>query len=389
MSFGSIFAKRFDANPSRGASMVLSAILHLLPWAGVVSYLGGILAVGHWLDSRLTPAARVSFSKFVQGTDFSETIRSLPEIANQSLNRIFGNNHFTIKCLLRSILFSLLSLLFLAALTLVTYVRLINAATPEFAKLLKAYWAIYNDKGTIYSLISWVFISLIVDYFSLYKTRLIIEYCLLRKLTVIFLLLIAIIDFVVGFILYCLLFTLFAVIGGVVDISFIPSPAFSFETMFLFLAISLYFSYLTNPESAQQLNNQAQSNHQLYDLLHTQTGLAFIAFLFLVQLIPGTTVGSVFFYTSMMPSIWLWIFFVTATVASALKLFVLANSFIHKYLTIDKNTTEIYAIFASLCLAFILVVGFVVIVTVLFLERTLGFTLTYLLSHLHNGSYGQ
>ena len=43
--------------------------------------------------------------------------------------------------------------------------------------------------------------------------------------------------------------------------------------------------------------------------MHSNASETMIAALFLVQLIPFATIGSDLFYASMIPSIWLWIFF--------------------------------------------------------------------------------
>lgn len=242
----------------------------------------------------------------------------------------------------------------------------------------------YENGDVVYSLVKWNCVSVLINYFALLKTRLIINYLIKSGWSSITVTIVAISDFVVWFIVYSLFLVLCTIIQS--HLSGFPLPFFSAETALLVIAIIAYFITLTNPGAEQQIITQHHMDSHVFSLFHSDFFPTLIALMLALQLIPNLTVASVFFYASMMPSIWLWAFFLTSTIAMVLKMIDFVRYIIIKYFDAGVYTLQMYTVLATLCLTFIGIFIIIMIITLGTLRTSVWFILTYLSYHLQHPS---
>ena len=128
------------------------------------------------VDRNASKSAQAELAAYLKSTDYQMLIERFPISAATIFSRIFGPRHFSWHCFSRSVLFSVLaigSLLTIAAFhnwrAFYDEFRVfwITSQDPSFAKMDREVWY-----GYVY-LVGW---SLIADYVSLFKSRVVISF---------------------------------------------------------------------------------------------------------------------------------------------------------------------------------------------------------------------
>jgi len=251
--------------------------------AGVAaSVAGATYGVAAWLEDGLSNEARQLLSASLQGMDTGK-IKRITGVAAEVLNRIFGPDHFSFRCLFRSALFSIVTSTLLLAVQLLLIFFLGRQVIFE---------ASYFTIAAI-----WILLSIVPDYLNLYKTRLIIRLMQrveafhpgMLRLSVLPLI---IIDFVFGFFLFYILFEI------AIALDYDKAP---------FWTAGFWQDYLLNIRTFS------------YDDVADYTGFK--------------TMESALFYASMVPSLWLWLYGLALEVMPLL----LGITATRKFLDIEKH----------------------------------------------------
>jgi hypothetical protein len=170
-----------------------------LPAAAAASVWGIFVLI----ENCASPEFRRSVTDWLIATDVRAAVR-LPHGTNELFEHIFDDRHFSLKCMVRSALFSICAMAVFLAIALLF-------ARQEF----KAQWiglevheplpggAIFNgDQWRNLSLFLWFFSSVVLDYFILLKTRVILDKLSETSVHLVPTLLFAVLDFVVTISLY-------------------------------------------------------------------------------------------------------------------------------------------------------------------------------------------
>jgi hypothetical protein len=154
---------------------------------------GAVLGVFEFGERYASQRAKDALSKWLRSFDIEQT-KALPDGTRELFERIFGERHFSLKCFIRSAVFSLGAIAFIYILVVLIYPKEAFEMTGKFLR-----------EGEWVPLALWLPWSILVDYVSLLKTRLILSVLSrLRRQHVIIAIAIIAIDFFV----YKLLFAL-------------------------------------------------------------------------------------------------------------------------------------------------------------------------------------
>ena len=80
-----------------------------------------IIGISAWLDNISSQSARKDLSRYILTTDFPAASIKLPSSIEELFERLFGTEHFSQKCALRSAAISLGAIIFLLALGFLTH----------------------------------------------------------------------------------------------------------------------------------------------------------------------------------------------------------------------------------------------------------------------------
>lgn len=251
-----------------------------------------------FLNNLASPASKKSIYQIV--TSSSVDLNRLPEVVEGVFERIFGTRHFSIRCFLISLVASVISIAMFYVLRVII-ILLAYKNTPGF---LDQYLKIIGEEFSYpfyaqvrMSFIISVSINLLLDYLSLLKTRLLIKGIRKANFSMALGLVFAVLDFAIGVVLfqafYVILYTVALFINFRGEGIFLPAgdPYVLYPQTY----VMIFLNYLTAP---------GYPSGAAYNfLVHSHV----LAVLLLFTFVP-LFLTSVFFYASMMPSIWLWLF---------------------------------------------------------------------------------
>ena len=171
---------------------------------------GSVLGVFELGERFASQRAKDALSKWLLTFDVRKA-GVLPEETRELFEGIFGERHFSLKCFFRSVAFSL------GAMTFITILRFV--ITPKDV--------LFEVSGpnaliglTFEFLALWLFWSIIIDYLSLFKTRVILRIMIRIQVRPLIAIAILVMDFYLYFILFIVGFTLV----GIVPIAFMAVP---------------------------------------------------------------------------------------------------------------------------------------------------------------------
>lgn len=248
----------------------------LLGSGGAPALIGGATFSAFELSERLaSKEAKFAVTQRLRSLD----IRSAaipPEGSKEIFQRVFGTEHFSAKCLVRSACFSLGSIALLTILAFLHHRRdfIFGGLDP------------YQMRLAITFVVMWIAWSVIPDYFNLYKTRVVLDILSTRKIrSVAKLSFIVILDFIVGLLIFILSATFIMSLSQIISHFSTASGPFSdifFQSLVSFIASEF------NPS-------------------------AIMKFLF-----SDFDLQSILFYAGMVPSFWLWLYGVTLLLTQAI-----------------------------------------------------------------------
>ncbi len=156
-----------------------------------VGIFGAVLGTFITLDKWTSKSAKQDFASYLKQTDFGQVTAHIPSGLRELFERIFGQKHFSMRCLFSSFLFSLGAL----GLLLVLYVMdNPHGRGPAFSQAFLWFTRI--------EIIQIFVISFVADYFNLLKTRLVISHLPSWKWHMVPLVIVVVVDFLLGFFIY-------------------------------------------------------------------------------------------------------------------------------------------------------------------------------------------
>src|SRR5262249_5285847 len=123
--------------------------------------------------------AKDALSKWLLTFDVQKA-KPLPDGTQELFERIFGDRHFSLKCFIRSVMFSLGAMVFLGILVFMIDAK---GALSMLGNIFLGQKACYKYPGVIrcddfydwVKVILWLPWSILIDYLSLFKTRIILK----------------------------------------------------------------------------------------------------------------------------------------------------------------------------------------------------------------------
>jgi hypothetical protein len=258
---------------------------------------GCTFALFAFLDSVASPAISKKLYDYVKLR--SGAINTLPQVAANLFEVLFGPKHFSARCFLSSLTASIISISGMYILRTLLLLLAVSPA-PSFLEsihfLLEEIQYPFNEIVRESFFIS-LFANLIFDYISLFKTRLIIKYLLRKQFSITLGMTFVICDFVFSFFLFQAYYIVFYIVSlySIFLSQHVVLPAADPKAFFVTMEILILLRFLTYP------GYPAGTFYKF--VTHSNA----IKVILLPTIIPVTLV-SVFFYASVMPSLWLWLF---------------------------------------------------------------------------------
>ena len=229
-------------------------------------------------DIHLAKPVRDRFSAYLLSARYELEFPNLNEVLANVFLSVFGDRHFSWKCFKRSAVFSTLSLLLLLIFTLlynpmeaISAFRM-NIRNSHAMAITCALFAV------------WIFWCIIPDYFSLAKSRILIKIISTKQISILYGVIIIIVDFIAGSILFVFLF------------SIVQSVAAFLYTWYSGNMPQLYKHTLSEIDSA------AIAVSSLVLTITIVEAVAFLTYGNLYYVIPYADL----FWASMWPSAWIW-----------------------------------------------------------------------------------
>jgi hypothetical protein len=203
----------------------------------------GVFELGERLASQ---RAKDALSKWLLSFDIKKA-KALPDGTQELFERIFGKRHFSLQCFIRSVMFSLCAMAFIAILIFFINPKATFKMADTFLKPLGMFR--YGDWLMLTIWLPW---SILIDYVSLFKTRFILKVLTrMREKHNLLVLAILVIDFLVYKLIYSIglvltLSTLFGVnwgwsVSDFFDFGLIIAAMFDYEFMYRGNLFSIFF----------------------------------------------------------------------------------------------------------------------------------------------------
>jgi hypothetical protein len=275
---------------------------------------GSVLGVFELGERLASQRAKDALSNWLVAFDIQKA-KALPDGTQQIFERIFGERHFSLKCFMRSAVFSLCAIAFIGILLILIYPKAFSKAEFWHGDLVPTWLAF-----TV-----WFPWSILIDYLSLFKTRVILGILTrMRRRTKIMAIPIVGADYIV----YKLLFSLGVTLMLAVENSMKAG-------IFLFANVKRLTYFVTETMSLLLMSNWAiwTSNIDLF---------------------------SIFFWAGFAPSLWLWLYVIALFTTRAILRSEKLVNWLRWVLDVEKNPfRSIGAVAATL--AFIVSVAIILV----------------------------
>jgi hypothetical protein len=259
----------------------LSDITQLVGTGSVpVVVAGSVLGVFELGEKLASQRAKDALSSWLLTFDVREA-GALPDGTRELFERIFGKRHFSVKCFIRSAVFSLGAMVFIILLGLSILPR-------EFFGMINALDKPPDDSATLgvwFVLILWVPWSILLDYLSLLKTRLILRVLTrLKRKAIVYLVIVA-----VDLGIYKVLWSIGIVAVFAVYYFYASEGSTTLVESFM-IGVDVFVEWLFHPTVFPSVFSQSGENANMF---------------------------FVFFWAGFAPSLWMWLYvlalFVTRT----------------------------------------------------------------------------
>lgn len=249
----------------------------------------GIVLVSFELLDRYfsSPKAKLDFAIYLKATNFGVAASQLASGLRGVFEKVFGVKHFGLRCIVRSLLFSLCAVIGLSVMALLKASGTFTAL-PETLSSIKV---AFNNAGWAANVIAVSIAggSLVADYFNLLKTRMIIALLSRRTHTSApFLALIFFSDCIIVFLVFILWIILAIFVGEVM------------ATSYFFLHCPYCAPHILQLEYTLMLASFHRFPEKFVLLFSTATTSIFSEGIF--------GVWGVLFFAGLIPSIWLWLY---------------------------------------------------------------------------------
>jgi hypothetical protein len=270
----------------------MADLVYSLIWIGGVTF-----APFLFFDSLISADLKKRLSESLQSRP--DVLDNLPQVATRLLDRVFGESHFSLRCLSASVAASLLFLILMYVLRL-----LLVLAAHTTADTTATYSYILSELGYPFTSVARTSFAvslvgnLVFDYLGLLKTRLIIGFLVRRRTSLSLTLGVAIIDFLFSFLVFqlfyiALYFTAFIFIFNPQQTIFLPGG--DPQSLLPMTEIMIMLNFATS--------DAYPAGTTIQFLTHSHAIPIILAFTFVPIFLT-----SVFFYASVAPSLWLWLF---------------------------------------------------------------------------------
>ena len=272
-------------------------------WAIPIAICPLIYTAFAFTEGVASPVAKEFLSTYIKNGVYESFLGDLPKNVESLFIRVFGENHLSRKCILQSLKLSIISTTLATLIVVVPnrhifhYITLLSPKIDEYLRNtppktveMKRSYEIIHDvlhskSWLVFAPILWVGWSLVPDYLSLLKTRIVLvvlEHTNVSQSTILF---VTAIDFLLGLLVFFASFAFFQLLY--LNIIFLVDGqplmgSFGLYLVFFWVIFSVEFLYLT---------------------------LTGAVFLFLPI--------SSLFWASLVPSLWMWAYLGAATIARA------------------------------------------------------------------------
>ena len=146
-----------------------------------------------FIENMSAPQARTDFARYLKSTDFAKTGMHLPTDTHALFERVFGARHFSWRCVITSIVFSVVAFAIIVGLNVLH--------NPETLSWARALWETYRGIFNMY--VAYAIWSIVPDYLNLLKTRKVLGLITTRQIyRPSVLVLILFVDFFVGYAIF-------------------------------------------------------------------------------------------------------------------------------------------------------------------------------------------
>lgn len=259
-----------------------------------------------FIESIISSDVKKRLSEFLKSN--SAALDNLPPLAANLFVRVFGESHFSLRCVFASGLATLFFLSLAYVLRLLMIIAIdgsgdIREIGNYLFEELKYPFVDGIRMSFLFSLLG----NLILDFIGLLKTRLIISFLMRGKHSTLRSVFAAILDLAISFLIFQIFYVVFCFVGLVV----------TFGGQHILLPAADPYSFMPMAELMILLNFATNhvypSGTALNFLMHSHALGVLLAITFLPLYL-----SSIFFYASIAPSIWLWLFVLAGIVSRAI-----------------------------------------------------------------------
>lgn len=276
----------------------MTELIYSLVWIAGITF--GVFAS---IEGLISKDLKRRLSDFV--TRNPSALDDLPSLAGQLFIRIFGSSHFSLRCVAASVIAScsFLTLMYVLRLILVLWTHANNSSGEIYQYLMaELKYPFMSEVGgsVVVSLVA----NLVLDFFGLLKTRLIITFLAKRGGSVWLGCIAAFADLVFSFAIFQAFYLVFYFVGFIVSFTtgHMLLPAGDANSFLPMIALMVLFNFATS--------HAYPDGTAMHFLAHSH-----VVFVILAATFFPLFLTSVFFYASIAPSIWLWLFVGASTVS--------------------------------------------------------------------------
>jgi hypothetical protein len=253
-----------------------------LPIGYIAAVAAVVIRVGRFLDRHLKTQTKKDLLAYLENGGLEDTGKSLVNAAGNSIDNIFGERHFSLKCLLRSMALTLIFNTFFIALSGLLSFVLTLVGNNTFNKVIALYWSFLPLIG-LKALVTWLIWSFFVDYFSLLKTRFLIR-LLQRSKSNLAAPVLCVLDFIAGFAIYAFGISLLSLLSLFTHSGAVAAPTISLELSGVIMMFMVLYARATMANLDSLLAAHGQLTQQALTILHTNAPQYVLLALFLIQL---------------------------------------------------------------------------------------------------------
>jgi hypothetical protein len=265
-------------------------------WAAVPSIFGVVWGLFASFEAKaMSPDAKRDLAAVLIDTDFVAAARKIPGLVNSTFISVFGSRQFSAKCLVTSFCLSCLSIATLLIFGFIFNYRYFYTMPSEF----------YHRTSFRFLYIGSITVWILVDFLNIYKSRLVLSKFLRFKRSIFAAGLFIFADFLVGLLIFI--------------------STYEFINYVLLMHGLLQFMY-QNASPSYNGPTVRGSITELFFFVVQNTHIYLAnypkdAFRWLRMILNGPIANevAVLFYASLLPTVWIWLFYVSVLISRAVR----------------------------------------------------------------------